>query len=181
MIFHKLRRSYVLLLEVLIAIAIVAMCVLPLLAPHATILIQQQRLLKKSTLDHVVGLLYVDVLEQMHRNAIPWGEIQKHTPLEIDESMVKRAGYDKPFPFRGTFRFDVKPTPKSGEPSIKGNKESALYVYKLVVTFVFTPTVPEKENEKYVFPYELTVLRKTANGPDVVEKAKEDAAKEKKE
>ncbi len=162
---YSVKKRHILLLEILIALAILTMCILPLLSPHATILNQQQRFLKKTTLDHVVSLLYVDVLEQLQKNIIPWQSIQEHAQIAIDGEMLKRVGFDRPFPFNGTFRFDEKPHEKSGEPSIKGDKNTGWYVYKLVVTFVFTPTDSKKEKEKYIFPYRLTLLRHTANGP----------------
>lgn len=165
-IFYSLKKRYVLLLEILIALAIVAMCILPLLAPHATILTQQQKFLKKTTLDHTVNLLYVDVLEQMQRNIIPWQAIDKHTQIPVDDDMMKRIGITVPFPFKGYYRFDIKPHEKSGEPSVKGNPKSGWYVYKLVVTFVFTPTHEGTKKEKYIFPYRLSVLRHSANGPN---------------
>lgn len=164
--FYSLKKRHVLLLEILIALAIIAMCILPLLYPHATILNQQQRFLKKTTLDHTVNLLYVDVLEQLQKNQIPWSAIQSHAQIPINEDMLQRAGFKNPFPFNGTFRFDEKPHEKSGEPSVKGNKNTGWYVYKLNVTFVFTPKDSKKEGEKFIFPYRLSLLRKTPNGPD---------------
>lgn len=159
------KKRHALLLEILIALAIVALCILPLLSPHATILNQQQRFLKKTSLDHAVNLLYVDVLEQLQKNTIPWQAIETSAQLPVGEDMLKRAGYDQPLPFSGFFRFDVKPHEKSGEPSIKGNKNTGWYVYKLVVTFVFTSNDEKKGAAKYIFPYRLTVLRNTPNGP----------------
>lgn len=182
--FFKVRKRHVLLLEILIALAIIALCILPLLSPHATILNQQQRFLKKTSLDHAVSLLYVDVLEQLQKNAIPWQAIETHAQLPIEQDMLKRAGFDKPLPFSGTFRFDVKPHEKSGEPSVKGSKNTGWYVYKLVVTFVFTPTDEKKGTQKYVFPYRLTILRHTPNGPAAdkpIEQKSEEAAPAKQE
>lgn len=160
-----LKKRHALLLEVLIALAIIALCILPLLSPHATILNQQQLFLKKTHLDHAVNLLYVDVLEQLQKNIIPWQTIQTSAPIPVTPEMLKHAGYDQPLPFSGSFRFDVKPHEKSGEPSIKGNKNTGWYVYKLVVTFVFTANDAKKKAAKYIFPYRLTILRHTPNGP----------------
>jgi hypothetical protein len=182
--FFKIKKRHVLLLEILIALAIIALCILPMLSPHAAILNQQQLFLKKTTLDHAVNLLYVDVLEQLQKNTIPWQTIQTSAQIPVNEEMLKRAGFDKPLPFSGSFRFDVKPHEKSGEPSIKGSKNTGWYVYKLVVTFVFTANDAKKETQaKYIFPYRLTILRHTPNGPaaDKPKEQKEDPAAPKQE
>lgn len=160
MTLHLIRKSHFLMLEVLIALAIVAVCILPLLAPQAEILKQQKKFIQTMSVDHAVNLLYVDVLDQLQHNSIPWQAIKEHTNIPVDESMRKRIGDALPRHFTGTFRFDEHVMP-SGRLSVKGNKAEGWFIYRLVLTFVFTSTTEARNPEKFIFPYEVCVLRRT--------------------
>jgi hypothetical protein len=75
----KVQRRHQSLLEVLIAFALIALCVLPLIYPHVAIYKAQNKFARKLELDHVVNLLYGKVLEKLYMNTIPWADLAQTT------------------------------------------------------------------------------------------------------
>lgn len=143
------------LLEIMIALALITLCVLPLLAPRAAMLNEQRKLIHTMELDHLVSLLYVDVLERLHKNEIPWKDLMEQTSFPVDEGMLKRISPTATIPHGliGTYRFDTI--------RCKTNIEKGLTLPLLHLTFVF-----QKEDtgdaavvKKFVFQYILSALR----------------------
>lgn len=144
----KLRKPPVLLLEVLIAFAIVVLCALPLLTPHYAMLRAQQTYRNQLNLDHAVNLFYGQVIQQLYLNQIPWEDLQQK-PLEISSKMLHEAGIDpKSFPFRGTFIF----SPKKTKPSKPGPE--SVWLYNL--DFNFFSVNGAQQN----YHYEVFIVRK---------------------
>lgn len=174
----KLKKRFMLLMEILIALFLIAVCVLPLIAPHVMMAKEQHKLGMTMKIDHAVHLLYVDVLEQLHKNKIPWNTIQDHKLIEIDDKMWERIGVEKELPLRGFFRFDeVKHKPK---------KPAEWNAYLLTVTFYFLPpgSTADVQSAPWIFPYDLTILKHSqvaAEEPEPQQQeAKPDANKGKK-
>lgn len=146
----KVKKRHMILLEVMIALALIALCVLPLLAPHAFLLKQQKQFISTIELDHAVNLLYADMLEKLHKQEIPWQGIQEGTVFPIDESAYKRINYDKTLPFTGTFRFeDIKH-------KINEKEQWGVHLLKLIFTFVPTQQLTGAESEKKIKPLEYS-------------------------
>jgi hypothetical protein len=146
------------LLEVLIAFALVAMCVLPLIYPHVAMLKSQNAFIRKVELDHTVNLIYARVLEKLYANTIPWGELGQ-TVFPVDNALLNEIPYQKPFYFIGSYNFfEVPPRFKPKDPG-----DYSLYLYKL--TFNFLPVeyakasdeVKKKQALKY--QYDVFVVR----------------------
>ncbi len=141
----KSKRHY-LLLEVMIALAIIVMCVLPLMYPHVSMLQAQKRFIKKIELDHVVSLLYAKMYEQLQRNEIPWSKIEEKGLNDIDQQQLKELNHNKPLPYTGTYKFAEKH---------KSNPENPLSTSLVTLTFYFTPKdLPKKQDVE--FPELLT-------------------------
>lgn len=83
---HKTKRPF-LLLEVLIALALVALCAIPLIYPHVAIYLSQKEFVSKIELDHKVSLNYVNILEKLHRNEISLDDIRNETLFTLPEGM----------------------------------------------------------------------------------------------
>ena len=73
--YREVKKRYVSLLEVLIAFALIVLCVLPLIYPHVAMFKSQKAFIRKVELDHVVNLLYAKILEKLYMNSIPWQEL----------------------------------------------------------------------------------------------------------
>jgi len=98
------RRPFIL-LEVMIAFFITAMAILPLIGPHIYIYYEQARFTDRVELDITVGKLYAYLYEQLQKNEISWGDIDRKTIFPITESLLQDAKFKGSFPFRGTYRF----------------------------------------------------------------------------
>lgn len=103
----RVRKRSILLLEVLISLALVVLCIFPLLAPHVYILKAQYQFNHKIALDQIVGKVYVRILEKLYQNEIPWTAIENKQTFEIDEDMESAAGIDKNFGYKGTYRLSI--------------------------------------------------------------------------
>lgn len=149
------KKRYMMLLEVLISCALIALCILPLITPHIAMIKEQYKLSAAMDLDHDVHLLYVDVLEQLHTKQIAWNQIQEEKPIPITDEMWGRIKKkDKPS-LQGYFRFkELRHKPKK-------TAEWNAHWLSLKFYFFSPGEAVDKEKAQWVFPYELTLLRHT--------------------
>lgn len=151
------RLGNFLLLEVLIAFALVVMAVLPLIYPHFYIYRQQRAFIDKIDLDIAVNQIYVNIVEKLYRNEIPWGDIQHKRVIPIDSQLLEGTIYAKSFPFEGTYQFEIarkKKNPQYGlnqvklvlafdpkkpaKSDIKDDKTALSYTYNLFIAQLFS-------------------------------------------
>ena len=163
-VFKKRHQS---LLEVLIAFALVALCVLPLIYPHVAMFKAQNTFIRKVDLDHVVNLLYAKILEKLYMNSIPWNDIEQ-TVFPVDAGLLGEIQYDKPLYFSGSYNFSEPwpvTDPKYPYPVFKPNTPGpySLYLFKLTFNFLpqefakATDEVKQQNNIKY--QYNVFVVR----------------------
>lgn len=93
-----LRKRHFLLLEVMIAFALIVMCILPLIYPHTFILTSQRKFIHKVDLDHQVNRIYADIVERLYRNGIPWNDIISGTEFEVNDLLLQRLKLEKKTP-----------------------------------------------------------------------------------
>ncbi len=138
------KKRHVLLLEVLIALAIVTLCILPLLHPHVAILSEEKSFVREIELDRLVGLIHSDMLvEQFYRENIQWWTIEQDQPIEITDDRLDKLG------FRGSYSFKRKLR--------KSKMEDGMYLHNLVsVIYAFTPT---QGGDPLSYSYDLYVTR----------------------
>lgn len=153
----RLHRRPFLLLELLIALALVALVALPLIATHYAVVSAQERFNAEVALDHAVSLLFIDLVEQLHTNAIPSTTIASGEKIPIERGRWGRIGYRSPLPFNGYYSFkETKHKPKE-----KGHY--TLYLYK--VTFSFQPSYKGGGKERS-FVYDLFLIRHLPEGQE---------------
>lgn len=150
---HWQRRPF-LLLEVLIAFAIVAMAMLPLIAPHFYIFQEQSRFVDKIHLDLAVNRFYGTIVELLQRNEISWADIEQKRVIPIDESFLRMAGYKDPLPYTGSFQFL----------EVKHKKNDKYGLYQVELIMAFEPKRPAKskvaaDEHRLVYEYTLFVTR----------------------
>lgn len=149
----KIKRPF-LLLEVLIAFALVAICALPLMYPHVAMVKEQRNFVRKVELDHLVNLMYGNIVQKMYTNSLPWSQLLHH-PFVVDESLLQEINYTAPFPYKGSYTFTVcKKKPK---------KKMAPYsLYLLTLTFQFLPdefrNSDAKIQEKHTLEYTYRIF-----------------------
>lgn len=154
-LFYTSRRP-IALLEVLIAFALIALCILPLIYPHVFILRSEKKFISTVELDHVVNLLYADRLQKLYQNDISWQEIESGNPISITPSMIEAAGYSGDLPFTGTYQF-VKLKQKPKDP-----KDKSAYLFSLEFTFNAKPGQfldKSEDDSKMVYKYKVAVER----------------------
>jgi hypothetical protein len=150
------HRRHFLLLEVLIAFALVALCALPLVYPHTAILKEQREFIRKVELDHVVNLLYANVMEKLYLNKISWSEIMQGS-FDITEETLKEIDYNKPFHYAGNYSFSQK----KYKPKKQGGYSHNLFT----LTFHFLPKNLKNAEEnkqkanKITYTYQVFIVR----------------------
>lgn len=155
---NSLQRRSVVLLEVLIAFALVALCVLPLIYPHVFILKSEKAFVDIIQLDHSVNLLFANRLEKLYQNKIPWNDIEDKKEIPIDSTMLQESGIKETLPFTGTYRFfEVKHKPQK----LTEKTEKSVYYYKLIFTFLPKKELfKQKGSKPFVYEYDIVIERR---------------------
>jgi hypothetical protein len=133
-------RRYIALLEVLIAFAITALCILPLVYSQIIVVKSERKFLDIVELDHAANQIYAEILQKLYEKKIPLSEIENGKETEIDQALLEASGVAGHFPFIGSYRF-VLILQKPPEP-----QDKILSLYSLI--FTFTEKSQTKKNEK---------------------------------
>lgn len=142
----KSKRQPAILLEVLIAFALIALCFLPLIYPHVVILRSEKKFISTVELDHYVNLLYADHLQKLYQNDIPWQYIENGAVIPIE--------LPKDLPFSGHYQFIQEKKKKSKD------LNQIVYIFNLYFVFVPKPGYfmeKKSENLTYKYKYRLCV------------------------
>lgn len=152
---YSLFRRPIMLLEVLIAFALIVMCALPLIYPHVFILRSEKKFVSTVELDHFVNLFFVNMLQRLYQNEVPWQEIEGGKPQPIDDAALQSIGYGENLPFQGTYRFQEL------RKKISEDGEHSAYIFKLILDFAPKKgAFLEKQSDSYKYEYHVVVERK---------------------
>lgn len=150
--FYCSNARPIVLLEVLIAFALVVLCILPLIFPHVVILKSERAFVETVELDHLVNLLYANRVQKLYMKEIPWQDIEGGKELPIDEGLLQQVGYKRELPFTGNYRFEeIKHKPSKP-------KDKAIYLFNM--SFVFVPkkgVFPGKEEKPLTYKYQVMI------------------------
>lgn len=151
----QIKKRHILLLEVLIAFAIIVLCIFPLIYPHAAMAKSQREFIKKIELDHVVTLLFSQVYQDLQTNRIPWSDIEGKRKFELLPETLKKLNDDRSLPFKGYYAFE----PIIQKPKATTSQETTAYLYHVV--FKFYPQIASKEKKKkpLEYKYKIFILR----------------------
>lgn len=153
---HKLRKRPVMMLEAMIAFALVVLCALPLIAPHTAMLKAQRQFIRKVDLDHTVNLLYASVLEQLYMNTIGWSDLMR--PFPIHKEDLERLGFSNGLGYEGSYQFQIESRKPKDE-----NSPYMLYLFNL--TFHLIPealskaTDDVKRDNAQIYTYKVFIVR----------------------
>jgi hypothetical protein len=155
----KVKFRPFLLLEVLLALFLVTLCILPLLAPSVAIFRDQQHFIDKVDLDHAVGVLYARTIEKLHRNAIPWEELNSKKTIPIDSASLQQlSGRSALLPWNGTYLFEeIKHKPKR-KPHDNEPIFFSLHLFRLTFTFTSRPD-SGRQADTLKYSYDIFVAR----------------------
>lgn len=159
------KKRHLILLEVIIAFALVALCVLPMIYPQVFILKSEREFVDTIELDHVVNLLYADRLQKLYLNEIGWDEIEEGKRSEIPEILLQEIAHKRDFPFKGSYEFHIEKR-KPPQP------EDRIYLVKL--SFRFKPKKetksskadtesPSKKIKELTYEYQIFIERRPKN------------------
>lgn len=88
-----LKKRKFLLLEVLIALAIVALCALPLLYPHAAIIVEEKKLIAYMRMQLEVERLLGEKIVQLYQGKIHLNQLKEGYSESLDSEALEKAGY----------------------------------------------------------------------------------------
>lgn len=151
------KRRPILLLEVLIAFAIIVLCIFPLIYPHAAMARAQREFIKKIELDHVVTLLFAQIYQDLQTNKIEWSDIENKRQFELTPQDLQKLNQGKSLPFKGHYHFErMIHKPKSQTP-----QETTAYLYKLIFHFQSQHETKKTGRAKkpLEYNYKLFILR----------------------
>lgn len=135
----RTQRRHILLLEVLIAFAIIVLCIFPLIYPHVAMAKSQREFIKKIELDHVVTLLFSQIYQDLQSNKISWQEIESKKRFELSPLDLRKQNRNKSLPFKGYYFFEEE----IHKPKAQTPQESTAYIFNLVFRFY-----PQYENKQ---------------------------------
>lgn len=155
MILYRCQQRPIVLLEVLIAFALIVLCALPLIYPHIFVLKSEKAFVSTIQLDHAVNLLYINRLEKLYQNKIDWHEIESGKEVVIDTQMLTESGIREPLSFTGTYHFEEM-THKPQDPV-----EKTIYLYSMIFNFLPTKDIaPYLDRKPIKYEYSLVIERK---------------------
>lgn len=130
----RVSKRPFLLLEVMIAFALVVLTILPLIYPHTYILRTQKEFIKEIDLDLWVNNHYANLIEQLYKNQIPWDVISGQRTLSLNPENL---------PFSGTLQFTQLKS--------KPDEITTYGVYLFEITYSFS--------NKLTYTYHLMLIR----------------------
>ena len=126
----RVHRRHFLLIEVLIAFALVVLCIFPLVSAHMSIYKAQMTMNQKIELDQNVSRLYGVILERLYRNEVDWSAILEEQSHAVDPSLLQAAGIEEPFPFLGNYQFKIVKQKTNETSGLQANLVSVMFTFK---------------------------------------------------
>lgn len=135
-----IRRPAFLLLEVMIALFLVSLCLIPLINPHYAMIQSDLTILEEGKLERIAARLYSQFLIQLYRGDVLWtdiGHIYDDNQKQISIPPKELEG----LPYDGHYVLRIAPYDKKrgGEYS-KPLKDPKIH-HLLEITYTFTPQV----------------------------------------
>lgn len=143
-------------LEVLIAFALIILCIAPLTMPHFAMIKEQKASINKMKINHAVNSIYVNILEKMHKNEIPLNDIENKKLIPVESEELKEIqGYN------ATYQFTIE--------KIKIRKTDGLTTYLVNLQLQFIPKTSGK-----TFSYDYKVFFASKKDPTIPSDIEED-------
>lgn len=139
---RKRHKRPILLLEVLIAFALVVLCIFPLIAPHVFILKSQYAFNRHIEMDQAASKLYTHILEKIYRQEIPWQAIENKSTFTLDDKDDS--------PFKGSYQFSIV--------RHKGNDEKPFSAQVIQLDLKLIPQEEDNDN-RTTYTYQFFAAR----------------------
>ena len=155
--FQRIVKLPIILLEVLIAFALIALCILPLIYPHVFILRSENKFISTVELDHFVNLLYADTLQKLYQNDISWQDIENGSEISIDTQIAENKGF-KNFPYIGSYKFSKVIKKTNSDTGKEAYLMALTYTFKTKPGFFLEKDLKDK-TPKITYKYEIAIER----------------------
>lgn len=140
----RVIKRHVLLLEVLIALMLVVLCILPLLTPHVAMVQEERKFQREIELDRLVSQIYAELLvEGFYRQNVQWWSIMNKSIVDIQDHRVADLGYT------GSYFIERK-----NKKNMVGTDDYRFNL--LLITYAFTPL---EGGDTLKYTYKLFVQR----------------------
>lgn len=139
------RANHFQLLEVLIALMIVSLCIIPLIYPQAMMHREQKQFLQELQIDHIANLAFADLFEKLHKNdkSLPWESIKNTRPFTIQNDIVQSEYEEKKIPVSITYKMDEMK-----------DKIDKYHLYKVIIDII---PLQRLSKEHFYYEYELFI------------------------
>lgn len=153
-------------LEVMIAFTLIALCAIPLIYPHVSMVKAQKESINKMKVNHAAKLILVNVLEKMYKGTITLNDIQEEKTFEVTSAELNEiAGYNATYQFssekhkeRDASGFTVHKATLSLNFTSKTNSEKKLAFEQLIFFASKLPLDEIKTDEPGVDDEEYEIL-----------------------
>lgn len=145
------KKRHVALLEVLIAFALIVLCLLPIIYPQVAVVRAESKFIDTVELDHCVHLLFAQTLEKLYLNEIDWAEIENGKEIPIDHHQLEQVGCNHDLQYSGNVKFQLNKKKPPGE------AEKSVYLYTLIFTF---NDQGKGSSKPLIYEYHLTIERR---------------------
>jgi len=116
----KRQKRPALLLEVLIAAALIALAAIPIIASQAELVAKERQFIQEISLDAKVNLIYIALMQRMYEGKIGIADIEGGNTFPIDATLLEESGVKGNFPLESTYVFKVLKK--------KSNEEKSAYI-----------------------------------------------------
>lgn len=149
MLLRKTKRPF-LLLEVIISFTLVILCIIPLIAPHTFIAMQQRKFIRQIDLDHFINLFYADIVEKLYRGQIDWNTIVGASKNPIEDLRLDKILNQDGGKYTGSYWFEeIAKKPRDEAPR-------NFYVFRLHMLFE-----TQQADKNVACHYDLFVVRES--------------------
>lgn len=162
---YVVRRSSFLLLEVMIAFLLMALCLVPLLQPHFAMLQSDLMIVEESKLERVVQRLYADFLVALYRGEVTWPDVDRTDTPKHQHPIQPQALEGLPYEGYYVLRIARYPGRRPGEYSKPYHPDKSQRLNHLLeITYTFVPKAPTSR-ETREFSFRLYVQKQILTAP----------------
>lgn len=167
---NRPRRRAFMLLEVLLAIAILGMCAYPLLAPHIKIAQFEIESLQMRMLERYADQAFIEVVESLYENKMPGGgdfglttkNFQKETQAGRLESIQISLGQNRKCFFQRNFQIENIKTADPSSRAKTSEPKDSLSLISIKIAFM-----KEGKNDPFAeYAFRVIVEEETPSAPD---------------
>lgn len=136
-----IRRPAFLLLEVMIALFLVALCLIPIIDPHYAMIQSDLTILEEGKLERTAARLYSEFLIRLYRGDVLWTDIGHYYDDSQKEIPIPHEALEG-LPYDGHYVLRIAPYDKqSGGEYSKPRRSEPKIHHLLEITYTFTPHV----------------------------------------